>query len=788
MHRLPTRSKLHRDNRGSAIVLVIVVIAFIGMLLSMMMYMALYNYQMKAADIRAQNNFYSAETAMDEIRAGLKSKASAALTKSYMAVMQNYSLYTDTQRSARFQYTYFNFLAGQNDEADPQNSGLADSIAGHYSRQMLQNYITNADAARIDTGTDNRLDIYTDHITLENVCVKYTNPTNQNISMIETDINIMLPDMDFNQKLSLPEMVQYALIGNQSIQVTGGDTMITSANIYGGRHDPENDTNGDGIKDDQDISYGIQVRDGATLTVKNADAQVAAANYLLVSDDHVDIEGTGSALYTDKNTDLWAKGIDLDASSTSAHKNNLTLLGSSYIQDDLTVSGKNTSTVLGGAYYGYGQADGVPKDSSAILIDGTGTALDFSGLTKLALAGNAYIGMSNQKIISSVTSSGQTPETDGKDVSMGESMTAKAAQLAYLVPPECIGWTKDAEGNPGECILGKNPVSQNEYNNRYQSAYTSDRRMEVNLKETVAKLGKKLSDYGIDEADPYRVVVTQGTNWRYYYLNFVSGEDAGRFFRDYYAADYARMDSYIDNYVSSLTLSPSLLAVRGTNGSFRLDLAGNVIIPNSSYKAGAKIPKYTVLYDTADAERQRTNGVEFDMYGRTYDSLCRRLSTDYSSKTTKESTQDIFTNLIDAANVKAVLGSSSGVVYFTDAAGQNKAVVAGPGEALALSSIDSSVCLVIAQRDVVADRAYKGTIISGGQIRVTGGADITCDAGDVSAALSLTRDCNGKTYSVANLFTEGADMTAASAAENDSSSLPVIDTADLVKYSNWVKK
>ena len=80
MHRILKIRKLQKDNRGSAIVLVIVVIAFIGMLLSMMMYMALYNYQMKAADFRAQNNFYSAEMAMDEIRAGLQAKTSAAVT------------------------------------------------------------------------------------------------------------------------------------------------------------------------------------------------------------------------------------------------------------------------------------------------------------------------------------------------------------------------------------------------------------------------------------------------------------------------------------------------------------------------------------------------------------------------------------------------------------------------------------------------------------------------------------------------------------------------------------
>ena len=789
MHRIFKIRKLQKDNRGSAIVLVIVVIAFIGMLLSMMMYMALYNYQMKAADFRAQNNFYSAEMAMDEIRAGLQAKTSAAVSQSYLAVMQNYSSYTDTQRSARFQYTFFHFLSGKNIPAEPAGSGVMGDQEGHYSIAMLQSYITQEPSVAkvVTTDSDSKFDIYTDHMSLENVKLVYTNPANGDISIIETDINIMLPDMDFNHKLSLPEMVQYALIGNRSIQVSGGDTVITSANIYGGRATPPTDSNGDGKIDDLDDSYGIQVQAGAALTVKDSDVGQSPNNYLVVSNDNVDIEGTGAAFQTDGNINFWAKGILVNATSNVSSPLNLQLSGTSYVQDDLTAAGKNANIAISGAYYGYGHADVAPENSSAILINGTDTSLDLSQLSKLALAGNAYIGMSNQAIIASVTDSDHTSAAN-KDVPMGESLTAKAAQLAYLVPPECIGWTKDAAGNPEACILGKNPVSQIEYENRYQNSYLADKRMEVNLKETVAKLGKKLSDYGIDEKDPYHVVVTQGTNWRYYYLNFASEEDAGKFFRDYYAADYAKMDKYIDNYISTLKINTGLLAVRGTEGSFRLELAGNIITPNSDYLPGGSLPHYTILHDDADAERQRANGVEFDMYEKTYDSLCRMLSTDYSALTEQESTQDIFTNLIDQENMTDILGESD-QIDFTDAAGKKKVVIAGNGvNPLDLGDLDKSVCLIIAKKDVVVDRKFKGTIITDGQIRITNGADISCSADDVSAALGLTYTQEDKTFSVANMFTEGADMIASKAAESTNDSLPTIDSAKLITYSNWVKK
>ena len=56
--------QFHRrtDNKGSAMVVVIIAMAFIGILASVLMYMSLLNYQMKVNNLKAKDNFYSAET------------------------------------------------------------------------------------------------------------------------------------------------------------------------------------------------------------------------------------------------------------------------------------------------------------------------------------------------------------------------------------------------------------------------------------------------------------------------------------------------------------------------------------------------------------------------------------------------------------------------------------------------------------------------------------------------------------------------------------------------------
>lgn len=51
--------QFHRrtDNKGSAMVVVIIAMAFIGILASVLMYMSLLNYQMKVNNLKAKDNF-----------------------------------------------------------------------------------------------------------------------------------------------------------------------------------------------------------------------------------------------------------------------------------------------------------------------------------------------------------------------------------------------------------------------------------------------------------------------------------------------------------------------------------------------------------------------------------------------------------------------------------------------------------------------------------------------------------------------------------------------------------
>ena len=74
------KEKLYRDNKGSAMVMIIVIIAFIAILVSVLMFVSFSGYQMRVVDRRGKDNFYTAETVLDEINVGLQGEISGALS------------------------------------------------------------------------------------------------------------------------------------------------------------------------------------------------------------------------------------------------------------------------------------------------------------------------------------------------------------------------------------------------------------------------------------------------------------------------------------------------------------------------------------------------------------------------------------------------------------------------------------------------------------------------------------------------------------------------------------
>lgn len=98
------------NNAGSTIVSVIVVIAFVSILATTLLYISGMNYYMKITDQKTKESFYEAETALEEIKAALNADAVDAAEKAYMYVMINYASLDGYNRYAKFQQQFFYYL------------------------------------------------------------------------------------------------------------------------------------------------------------------------------------------------------------------------------------------------------------------------------------------------------------------------------------------------------------------------------------------------------------------------------------------------------------------------------------------------------------------------------------------------------------------------------------------------------------------------------------------------------------------------------------------------------
>lgn len=79
------------NNTGSAIVTVLVIVAFMTILATIMLYVSGSNFQMKVADYRTKESFYYAETPVEELREQLVEDVQEAFAKAYTASISEYS-------------------------------------------------------------------------------------------------------------------------------------------------------------------------------------------------------------------------------------------------------------------------------------------------------------------------------------------------------------------------------------------------------------------------------------------------------------------------------------------------------------------------------------------------------------------------------------------------------------------------------------------------------------------------------------------------------------------------
>ncbi len=666
------------SRRGSSIVSVLVTMAFVSVMGVVVLFVSLTGYQLKAEERQGKSNFYDAETAMNELRAGVQQTVSDAIATAYTDVLVHYGSIDADDVQTTFEDAFMDALVDASFLDRTTDVDTGDDVYSYDAATMKTAYIT-ANPGSVTVSSAGAAELEDDVFVLKNLFVKCTTDDGYE-SNVSTDLAIRMPDFVYRRSgtFSTQSLENFISIAKEQMTHNSGGARTLKGSAYAGSVLVSGSGN------------ALDVKNGSLICKGGLSVRYAACT----------VEDTAA---------LWAGRVTVGAEGT------ISLLGTANVADDLELADTGASATLAGIYYGFGNSESDAGASSAIVVNGRDTELDLSGLDVFMLAGHSFI------------KAGYT--TDAGSVLMGESISAKSNQTAYLVPTSYLS-------------VGANPY-----------LYYGD-----TLSFTVDETGLE-DDYGAD----YKLVtytldgsVTPRLNIAYFFLDFDNPDDANAYFTSYFSANKSTFEKYVPLYSDVLTEI-------GSDSSAQSNTAGNTI-----YLDGTTL--YRVAPSTADLTSTALR--LDDMFGN----LCVTLSANYGG-----AAESPYENLVKTSAVNAL---SAGTHEFYNDGGDLVAIIARGNYTVSGSTL-ATVHFILATGDVTVSRNFTGLIVSGGDVML--GADLTSitessevESGEFETALGA-KDADG------NTLISYLNLDAASAGGGSDGGTSNWDLNDLVTYTNWKK-
>ncbi len=494
---------LQGDDRGVGIVTVLLVVMFIAILGSTLVYMSYNGLLMRAAERQGTENFYDASSALDEIRAGLQQVATESISVAYADVLTRYDSIMSSGGNVTEEF-HRAFAEAVLAWAPSEGATPLVSVGSTYDLSMLAGFTVQPDPAVgevVISSDSNMVQQNAEGIVFKNLQVSYTDAERSYTTEVEADVLLKYPGLTYAPSTAITSDVpDFVLVAKESLQqTTVGQHRIDGSAYAGDVH----------------------------LSGKNNTLSVAGGYFITPELVSVDL---AHALTVEANAQLWAKEIAL------GNEASFTLEGEAYVADDLALGGDASTAVLGGSYYGFGTGGGegdTATESSAILVNGVGSTLELANSDRLVLAGHSFVDTSSAG-------------SGGESLLMGESISAKSNQLIYMVPVTHMDFV--AEGDLAE--LTQNPAVLT------TDMTVTEVEAAVKLKEnqplfTIGTEQRSYEDYSASmEARRYAVGGAGNQAVWYFYLSFATAEDANNYFRDHFAASPEEITDYLGLYAT----------------------------------------------------------------------------------------------------------------------------------------------------------------------------------------------------------------------------------------------
>lgn len=824
-----------KGNKGFSLITVIITVAFIGILGLLVLYLALQNFNMKITGIKGKDSFYTAEQALEEIRLGLQQDVGEAMSAAYIKVMEDYNKQSsssdevlDELRQKAFETAFLQELTSRVRQSG--KDGASDLPLGQYSMDYLRSYVdlekmddfdSAAETLIVTTPEGKNPVLKSDPksgLLLKNLKVIYVDAKGY-AAIIETDIRLGIPKIQFPTPSTLPDLMNMVVVAQggivcksaENVGISAGHTSIMGS-IFAGN-----------LKDDSEASEkshtSIKVEKNAALAIASGDKVVTEGEV------SVDEQGSFSA---GAGVTLWTQGIRMT-------EGKVTLDGTTYVADDLTIeknakSGDGSQVKIAGEYYGFGSPDSAKKSknytqsgqsvekdtprlydhssdadlSSGIVINGRNTTIDLSAVKKFLLAGRSYIAASGVK---------GSSENANSDVMLGESLSVKGSQLAYLVPAALL--------KTGSAVSASNPMNYDAY--LASDLVKKDADQQVDWDETVSAWGgKNLSEIGVDKLKPIQTVFyndNAGGGYVYFYLNFTDNEKASDFMQTYAANNTDKLNQDLsfyfgknsgitvadrDSYVRYVT-NGNILTYNGDRSENGVDDATNpesdeklqqeqVNMQNTWYALNRKMITSVDLLNTDVKDKEGISHDETDYTQSVFDNLVNeKQMVQFLKQRDHVHLQYTFTASDEDGSLQAMMVHNGEKSTYQTSKGTE--IVKGTNESLVITKSmaeNHNLRLVICTGDVVIQAGvnFKGIIMAKGKITLEAGASLE-SAPLEAAKVFQSVVVNDGNISPKDFFWEGDKYVLGNSTVTNDEEKNTSDTyqlGDYITYENWRKE
>ncbi len=412
---------LKGQNRGASLIAVLVTIMFVSLIGVVISQITITNIQMKEVEQRGKTNFYDAEKYLDDLAAGMNTKAADCMQKAYSEILSKYRTVTATGGSIQgtFQRHYIdNMIAAfkTSDGTSPKQKKDGDNVViyevGDYSLSTVKSCFSKSEyqsklitAATGDSVASYFADYQAGTFVLKGIVISSEDPTSGYVTKIQTDMVFNVPPLDFEANYNVKEFMRYSLIANKDINVNSSNVTV-NGNVYAG-------------------PGGIFTKTGTVSNSKFIGKTIVTRG---------DISASGGKFQVGDDSgksNIWVENIK----SYGAAGTELTINGNIYVSDDLEMDGKEGKIKLLGNYYGYnfqknygaGSENDGAEYSSSISLNGRDSTLNMMGLKQLMLAGRTFL----KRKVGDI-------DVGQADVPLGESLSLRTNQMAYYIPESLL--------------------------------------------------------------------------------------------------------------------------------------------------------------------------------------------------------------------------------------------------------------------------------------------------------------------------------------------------------------